>query len=66
MASSKENCWLEFHHIITTYNDHNDTALYNVRVREAANQVMLEERVIEEANNVTVDKFMVRPTYIQE
>ena len=41
MASAKENCWSEFHHIITNYNGQNDTPLSNIDIREAINQLML-------------------------
>ena len=57
----KEKYWLELHHIITNYNDQSDTPLSTVKIREAINQVILEERVIQEANTVTVDMFMLSP-----
>ena len=46
MATVKENCWSELNHIITYYNDWNDTQWSNVKNKEAINQEMLEERVI--------------------
>ena len=58
MEIANKNYWSEFQHIITNYNDLNETQWFNVNIREAVNQVMLEERVIAEANNVTVGKFM--------
>ena len=58
MEIANKNYWSEFQHIITNYNDLNKTQWFNVNIREAVNQVMLEERVIAEANNVTVGKFM--------
>ena len=59
MATAKEKCWSKCHQIITSYNDHNDTPLSNVKIREAINQIILEYRVISEADTITVDTFMV-------
>ena len=61
MASAKENYWSEFHQIIINLNDQNDTPLSNVNIGKSKNQVILEERVIAEANNITVDMFMGSP-----
>ena len=41
MASAKEKYWSELHHIITNWNDWNDTTLSNVKIREVINQVIL-------------------------
>ena len=61
MVSAKENYWLEFHHIITNYNDWNDTPLSNANIIESITQVILQQRVIAESNNFTVDTFMISP-----
>ena len=51
----KEKYLSEFYHIITNYNDQNGTLISNVNIREATNKVILEEQVIPEEINVTVD-----------
>ena len=59
--SAKEKYWSKFHQIITNYNDWNYTPLCNLEIRETINKLVMEEEVIEEADNVTVHTFMVIP-----
>ena len=61
IESVKGKDWSKFHHNITNHNDRNDIPLYNVKIREAINKVMMEEQVITESNNITVDTFMGIP-----
>ena len=58
MSSAKRKYCSELQNKITKYNNWNNTPLSYVNIREANNQVMLEERVITEENNATVDTFM--------
>ena len=55
MKNTKGNYWSEMYDTITNYNDRNHTPLSKAKIREAVNQVILEEKV--ESNNVLVDTF---------
>ena len=55
MENSKGKYWSEMYDTVTDYNDRNHTSFSNAKIREAINQVILEEQA--EVNSLTVDMF---------
>ena len=55
MENAKGNYWSEMYDNITNYNECNNKPLSNEKIREAIDQVILEDKT--EADNIMVDAF---------